>query len=160
MADKNNSAQRVLILCTGNSCRSQMAEGLINHQLGREWRAESAGTQPSGYVHPLAVRALAELDIDLLDPHISRGRSKSTEEFRDTQFDQVITVCDDAAENCPVWLGSGQVAHIGFPDPALAQGSDDEKMVEFRKVRDAIRQQLLPFLQQTTDHHQVDEAPS
>jgi arsenate reductase len=135
------SKQRVLILCTGNSCRSQMAEGLINHFLGDTWQAESAGTQPSGYVHPLAVRALAELDIDL-----SQGRSKSTDEFREATFDHVITVCDDAAENCPLWLGQGQVTHIGFEDPALAVGTDDEKMVIFRTVRDQIREQVLPFL--------------
>lgn len=142
--------RRVLILCTGNSCRSQMAEGLINHFLGDTWRAESAGTAPSGYVHPLAVRALAELDIDLNSPQISQGRSKSTDEFRQATFDQVITVCDDAAENCPLWLGSGQVTHIGFQDPALARGSDEEKMEVFRRVRDEIRARVLPFLAEET----------
>lgn len=142
----NATPHRVLILCTGNSCRSQMAEGLINHFLGDTWRAESAGTAPSGYVHPLAIRALAELDIDLNSPQISQGRSKSTDEFRQATFDQVITVCDDAAENCPLWLGSGQVTHIGFQDPALARGSDEEKMQVFRRVRDEIRAQVLPYL--------------
>lgn len=135
--------QRVLILCTGNSCRSQMAEGLINHYLGADWQAESAGTAPSGYVHPLAIRAMQELGIDL-----SHGRSKSTDEFRDATFDHVITVCDDAAENCPVWLGSGEKTHIGFEDPALATGSDEEKIVVFRKVRDAIKTQVLDFLRE------------
>ncbi len=134
--------QRVLILCTGNSCRSQMAEGLINHDLGDSWVAYSAGTEPSGYVHPLAVKAMAELGID-----ISPGRSKSTEEFRDAHFDQVITVCDDAREKCPLWLGEGTVTHIGFPDPALAAGSEAEQMIVFREVRDAIRSQVLDYLQ-------------
>jgi arsenate reductase len=136
------TTQRVLILCTGNSCRSQMAEGLINHDLGDRWVAYSAGTEPSGYVHPLAVAAMAELGID-----ISTGRSKSTEEFRDAHFDQIITVCDDAHEKCPLWLGDGKVTHIGFPDPALATGSEAEQMVVFREVRDAIRSQVLDYLQ-------------
>ena len=86
--------RRVLFLCTGNSCRSQMAEGLVNHFLGVTWEAHSAGTQPSGYVHPMAVQAMAELGIDL-----SSSRSKSTDEFRDVVFDRVVTVCDHAAKN-------------------------------------------------------------
>jgi arsenate reductase len=133
--------RNVLILCTGNSCRSQMAEGLINHYLGESWIAKSAGTQPSGYVHPLAVKAMAEVGID-----ISAAQSKSVDEFRDTAFDAVVTVCDDAAENCPIWLGQGQVLHIGFPDLAKATGTETEKLHVFRQVRDAIRQQLLRYL--------------
>ena len=132
---------RVLILCTGNSCRSQMAEGLINHDLGDTWRAVSAGTEPSGYVHPLAVRAMAELGID-----IGAGRSKHVDEFRDQAFDQVITVCDDAAQTCPVWLGPGGKAHIGFFDPAKATGSEEEQMAVFRQVRDQIRDEVLGYL--------------
>lgn len=135
--------KKVLILCTGNSCRSQMAEGLINHFLGDDWQAYSAGTAPSGYVHPLAIKAMTELGID-----ISGGRSKSTEEFRDTPLDVAITVCDDAAENCPVWLGSGKTVHIGFPDPALATGTELEKMAVFRRVRDDIKAQILAYLAQ------------
>lgn len=131
----------VLILCTGNSCRSQMAEALINHDLGDAWSAVSAGTEPAGYVQPLAVRALAELGID-----IGEARSKSVEEFWDASFDLVVTVCDDAAENCPVWLRQGEVIHIGFPDPAKARGSLAEQMVVFRQVRDDIRQRLLGHL--------------
>lgn len=131
----------VLFLCTGNSCRSQMAEGLVNHFLGESWRAVSAGTEPSGYVHPLAVAAMAELDID-----ISTGRSKSAEEFRTRPLDLVITVCDDAAENCPLWLGRGRVVHHAFQDPAKAEGTEAEKMVVFRRVRDEIGDWLLPFL--------------
>ena len=133
--------RKVLFLCTGNSCRSQMAEGLVNHFLGDRWEALSAGTEPSGYVHPLAIKAMAELDIDILDQS-----SKSVDEFRDTTFDVVITVCDDAAENCPLWLGSGNVRHIGFPDPAEASGSEKERLAVFRRVRDGLRHEVLAVL--------------
>ena len=134
--------KRVLFLCTGNSCRSHMAEGLTNHFLGDSWEAVSAGTQPAGYVHPLAIAALAELGID-----ISGHTSKTADEFRATPLDLVITVCDDAAENCPLWLGQGRVTHISFPDPAKATGSDAEKMVFFRQVRDDIQARALPYLE-------------
>jgi arsenate reductase len=135
------SKKQVLFLCTGNSCRSQMAEGLVNHFLGEEWEAQSAGTHPSGYVHPLAVQAMAELGID-----ISAQRSKSVDEFRDAHFDLVITVCGDAAENCPIWLGRGQKVHIGFFDPAKATSSHNERMAVFRQVRDEIRRRVLSYL--------------
>jgi arsenate reductase (thioredoxin) len=134
--------RRVLILCTGNSARSQMAEGLINHLLEDEWEAYSAGIQPSGRVHPLAIAALADLGID-----ISGHRTKSTEEFRGQDFDVVITVCDHAAKNCPTWLGKGKQVHIGFPDPAAAEGSEADKLTIFREVRDGIRQEVLGFLE-------------
>ena len=133
--------RKVLFLCTGNSCRSQMAEGLVNHYLSEEWRAYSAGTDPAGYVHPLAVRVMSELDID-----ISRQRSKSTDEFRERKLDSVVTVCDDAAQNCPVWLGSGRKVHIGFEDPARATGSDEERLAVFRRVRDEIRREMFGHL--------------
>jgi arsenate reductase len=135
------SKKRVLFLCTGNSARSQMAEGLVNHFLGDDWEAHSAGTHPSGYVHTLAVEAMAELGID-----IAGNRSKSTDELRDERVDLVVTVCDDAAENCPVWLEGGSVVHIGFPDPAKATGSQAEQLGVFRHVRDAIRQRVLGYL--------------
>jgi len=135
--------KKVLFLCTGNSCRSQMAEGLVNHFMGDQWEAYSAGTEPAGYVHPLAIQVMSDLEID-----ISRHRSKSTDEFRQTGFDQVITVCDDAAENCPVWLGQGQVTHIGFPDPAKASGSEVEKVTVFQAVRDDIGKEVLNYLAQ------------
>lgn len=138
----STTQRTVLFLCTGNSARSQMAEGLVNHLLGDSWRAVSAGTNPAGYVHPLAVRALAELGID-----ISAQRSKSAEEFRTFPLDLVITVCDDAAENCPLWLGQGRVMHISFPDPARATGSEEERLTVFRRVRDAIRERVLPVLE-------------
>lgn len=137
----DDTVRRVLILCTGNSCRSQMAEGLINSELKSQWKADSAGSEPSGYVHPLAVRAMQEIGID-----ISIGRSKSVNEFRSQTFHRVITVCDHAAENCPVWLGAGKTIHIGFDDPAVASGSDVEKMKVFRRVRDEIRTQVLDHL--------------
>jgi arsenate reductase len=136
------SKQRVLFLCTGNSCRSQMAEGLVKHFLGDHWEAFSAGTAPSGYVHPLAIKVMAEIGID-----ISGGYSKSVDEFRDVEFDLVITVCDDAAENCPLWLGSGNIRHIGFPDPAEATGTEEEKLEVFRRVRDGLRQEVLLALE-------------
>lgn len=138
---EQTTRKKVLVLCTGNSCRSQMAEAIINHFLGQAWQAFSAGTKPSGYVHPLAIKALEEIGI-----HHS-GTSKSTEVFRGEVFDVVITVCDDAAENCPVWLGKGKREHIGFPDPASAQGSEEERMSTFRQVRDDIRAKILPYLE-------------
>lgn len=134
--------KRVLFLCTGNSARSQMAEGLVNHYLGGEWVAFSAGTQPSGCVHPLAVKAMAELGIDL-----STHRSKSADEFRDMQFDRVITVCDHAARHCPAWLGKGTVRHVGFPDPAAAEGSEKERLAVFRQVRDGLRETVFEYLE-------------
>lgn len=130
---------RVLVLCTGNSARSQMAEGLINARLADRFEAFSAGTQPAGYVHPQAIAALREIGIDISD-----HRSKPADEFRGMPFDVVITVCDDAAENCPVWLGEGQRAHIGFSDPAAAP--PDEQARQFRAVRDAIQDRLLGYL--------------
>ncbi len=119
-----------------------MAEGMINYYLGDDWLAFSAGTEPAGYVHPLAIASMAELGIDISD-----NKSKSTEQFRHSSLDWVVTVCDDAAENCPIWLGQANTVHIGFPDPARATGTDDEKMTVFRQVRDDIRKQVLGFLE-------------
>lgn len=135
--------RRVLFLCTGNSARSQMAEGLVNHFLGDRWEAFSAGTHPTGYVHPLAVQAMAELGID-----ISGQRSKSVEEFRGQNFDVVITVCDRAAQECPVWLGPGRAIHMGFPDPAQADGVMTDRLDAFRQVRDGIRERVLRYLEE------------
>jgi arsenate reductase len=130
----------VLILCTGNSCRSQMAEALINQRLVDGWVAFSAGTEPSGYVHPKALLALEEIGIQ------HEGESKHIDDLPTKEFDSVITVCDDAAENCPVWLGQGQRVHIGFPDPAKAAGSEEEIMAVFRDVRDDIDNRVLGYL--------------
>jgi arsenate reductase len=135
------SKRKVLFLCTGNSARSQLAEALVNARLGDNWDAVSAGTKPAGYVHPNAVRALQEIGIN------HAGRSKHADEFRGVPFDLVVTVCDQAAEECPVWLGPGRRVHLGFPDPAKATGSDDEIMAVFRAVRDAIAQQVPALLQ-------------
>jgi len=134
--------KKVLFLCTGNSARSQMAEAIVNARLGEEWEAVSAGTQPSGYVHPKALAVLRELGIE------HQGHSKTPDAFRATAFDLVVTVCDDAAENCPVWLGKGKRVHLGFPDPAKAAGSDEEVTAVFRQVRDAIAQQVPALLRQ------------
>jgi arsenate reductase len=136
------SRRRVLFLCTGNSARSQMAEGLVNHFLGDRWEAFSAGTKPAGYVHHLAVQAMAELGIN-----ISAQRSKSVNEFRDAEFDLVVAVCDDAARNCPVWLGRGKKAHLGFPDPVAATGSEDERMEVFHQVRNGLHQKVFAHLE-------------
>jgi arsenate reductase (thioredoxin) len=132
--------KKVLFLCTGNSARSQMSEAIVNARLGGEWEAVSAGTQPSGYVHPKAIEALQEIGID------HQGRSKSTDEFQDASFDLVVTVCDDAAENCPIWLGQGKRVHVGFPDPASATGSDEEVLDIFRQVRDDISHKVVELL--------------
>lgn len=134
--------RKVLFLCAGNSCRSQMAEAIVNARLGDRWEAVSAGTQPAGYVHPMALRTLAEIGID------HDGRSKQADEFRDAPFDLVVTVCDDAAENCPVWLGRGKRVHLGFPDPAKATGTDDEVRAVFRQVRDDIAHEVPALLQE------------
>lgn len=143
--------QRVLFLCTGNSARSQMAAGLANHFLGDRWKSYSGGTAPAGYVHPLAIEAMVELEID-----ISAQRSKSADEFRDAKFDLVITVCDQAARSCPLWLGSGQVTHMGFPDPVAATGSEDERLEVFRQVRDDLRQKVFDSLEEMDNSATID----
>ncbi len=134
--------RQVLFLCTGNSCRSQMAEAIVNARLGERWAAVSAGTQPAGYVHPLALAALAEIGID------HQGRSKLVDEYRDVPFDLVVTVCDSAAEECPVWLGPGRRVHHSFPDPAKATGTEEEIAEVFRSVRDAIERDISQLLNQ------------
>lgn len=134
------SRRRVLFLCTDNSCRSQMAEALTNAHFSDRWEAYSAGTQPTGYVHPKALQVLAEIGIE------HRGRSKHVDELRGLTFDLVVTVCDKARETCPVWLGSGVKIHRGFPDPAEATGSEEEVLAAFRQVRDAIAAMLEKVL--------------
>lgn len=134
--------KRVLFLCTGNSCRSQMAEALVNARMGDTWQAFSAGTQPAGYVHPKALQALSEIGIQ------HEGHSKSADEFRGMPFDLVVTVCDDAAENCPVWLGQGKRVHLGCPDPAKAIGTNDQVMAVFRSVRDDMARRISALLKE------------
>jgi arsenate reductase len=131
----------VLILCTGNSCRSQMAEALWNDLAGGGWRAESAGSRPAGYVHPLAVRAVAELGLDL-----SEARSKSVTEFAGKPFDLAVTVCDHARDSCPVFPDAARTLHWPFDDPYRAGGDERQQMAEFRRVRDEIRAKISEFL--------------
>jgi arsenate reductase (thioredoxin) len=114
-----------------------MAEATVNARLGDQWRAVSAGTIPAGYVHPKALDALREIGIQ------HDGRSKLADEFRDVDFDLVVTVCDSTAEDCPLWLGKGNRVHHSFPDPAK---TDD--MNDFRAVRDAIERELIPLLEE------------
>ncbi|OJX47148.1 MAG: low molecular weight phosphatase family protein [Chloroflexi bacterium 44-23] len=132
--------KKVLFLCTGNSCRSQMAEAIVNARFNNEWEAFSAGTQPTGYVHPKAIAVLYEIGI------AHEGVSKSTNQFRGIDFDLVVTVCDDAAENCPIWLGKGKRVHMGFPDPAKAEGSEEEILAAFRAVRDDMLEKIPGLL--------------
>lgn len=132
--------QKILFLCTGNSCRSQLAEAIVNARYGETWEAFSAGTQPAGYVHPKAIQVLKEIGVE------HQGTSKSTDQFRNIDFDLVVTVCDDAAENCPLWLGKGKRVHLGFPDPAKAEGSEEEILDAFRSIRDDIALKVPPVL--------------
>ena len=138
-----SNPKKVLILCTGNSCRSQMAEGWINHELGDTWLARSAGTDPAARVNPLAVRAMAEVGID-----ISNGVPENVDRYLDQPWGLVVTVCDSAKETCPVFPGTVEQMHLSFPDPADAEGSDDERMAVFRFVRDAIRDEILSEIKQ------------
>ncbi len=132
--------RKVLLLCTGNAARSQMAEAVVNARMGDEWEAVSAGTKPAGSVHPNAIRALAEIGIE------HQGRSKHADEFRGVPLDLVVTLCDSAAEECPVWLGRGKRMHLGFPDPAQATGTPEEVMAAFRRVRDEIAERVPALL--------------
>jgi arsenate reductase (thioredoxin) len=131
-----NPRQRVLFLCTGNSCRSQMAEGLLRHLGGERFEALSAGANPAGFVHRLAVQAMAELGVD-----ISHQQSKHINEFLPplgNPPDLIISVCSAAEQQCPVLPGKLERLHWPFDDPANATGSDDDKLAEFRRIRDDI----------------------
>jgi arsenate reductase (thioredoxin) len=132
--------KKVLILCTGNSARSQMAEGLLRHDGGDRFDVFSAGTRPTT-VRPEAIAALAELGID-----ISGQRSKSVDEFAGREFDFVITVCDHAAEACPTFPGKTQRIHWSFEDPAAVEGSAEERLAALRRIRDQIRERLKAFI--------------
>jgi arsenate reductase (thioredoxin) len=137
--------QRVLFLCTGNSAPSQMAEGLVNHFLGDHWEAKSAGTEPAGYVHPLAIAAMAELGID-----ISSQRSKSMGEYlgMGSDFDVVVTLCQSASEACAIWPGAARLVHLGFDDPAGVAGGEAQRRIAFQNARDAIRRRVFELLAQ------------
>ena len=132
--------RRVLFLCTGNSARSQMAEGLLREMAGEIFDVASAGVSPSK-VRPEAIAAMREIGID-----ISRHRSKSVDEFINQEFDYVITVCDNAREQCPVFPGHARQIHWSFDDPAAAQGDEVARLAVFRRVRDEINEHLRLFV--------------
>ncbi len=131
---------RVLILCTGNSARSQMAEGLLRHVGGTRYEVFSAGTKPVG-MNPVAIEVMREEGID-----ISKQRSKSVAEFAGQEFATVITVCDNAAEECPVFPGAPQRVHWSLPNPAAVSGTKEEKLEAFRKVRDELERRIQSFV--------------
>ena len=136
--------RRILFLCTGNSCRSQMAEAWLRHLAGERFEALSAGSRPAGFVHPLAVRAMAEAGID-----VSGQRSKSIDEFLPPAGqppDLVVSVCDRAAGECPAFPGTVERLHLPFDDPAQAPGDEDARLPVFRRVRDEIRQAITERL--------------
>jgi arsenate reductase len=128
------SRPTILILCTGNSCRSHLAEGLLRAALNDAYVVASAGSKPAGYVHPLAVKAMAEIGID-----ISGHTSKHMDEFLNQEVETVITVCGNADQACPMFPGQLNRHHWGFDDPAHATGTEEEQMAVFRRVRDEIR---------------------
>ncbi len=133
--------KRVLFLCTANSSRSQMAEGLINHFLGDKIAAYSAGTEAT-CVNPAAIEVMKEIGID-----ISRHQSKNLTAFDGQSFDYVITLCGNANETCPLYIGGIKKTHIGFDDPTKTKGTKEEVLREFRRVRDEIKEKLTAFFQ-------------
>ncbi len=139
---------KILILCTGNSCRSQMAEGFLK-SFDKELKVFSAGTEPSDKVHPKAVQVMKEIGIDL-----SKNYPKSVDEFLDDTFDYVITVCGGANESCPTFSGKVKSrSHIGFDDPADATGMEEEILGEFVRIRDEIRHDFREFYNYNIDQH-------
>lgn len=136
-----SSKPTVLILCTGNSCRSHLAEGLLRSMAGDLFDVQSAGSKPAGYVHPLAIRAMGEIGIDL-----TRHRSKHMNEFLQTPIETVITVCGNADQACPVFPGQVNRHHWPFDDPAHATGTEEEKFEVFRRVREEIRRTLEGYV--------------
>jgi arsenate reductase len=137
---QGSSKQTVLFLCTGNSCRSQLAEAIVNSEMGTAWQAISAGTKPAGYVHPLAIKVLSEIGIE------HQGHSKNATQFLNEPIHLVVTVCDSAAEDCPVWLGSNPQVHLAFEDPAAFEGDEYAKLEKFRQVRDEIAEKIPGLL--------------
>ena len=132
--------KRVLVLCTGNSARSQMGEGLFRREGGESYEVFSAGTKPS-HVRPEAIAVMREIGID-----ISGHRSKSVDEFAGQSFDYVVTVCDNARDNCPIFPGAGERIHWSLEDPAAVQGSEGERLAAFRRIRDQIQEHVKKFL--------------
>jgi arsenate reductase len=140
--------RRVLILCTANSARSQMAEGLLRHDSGHQFEVESAGSRAS-FVRPEAIAVMREIGID-----ISLHRSKDVREFAGQSFDFVLTVCDNAKESCPVFTGPAVRVHESFEDPAAAEGPEVERLAAFRRVRDQLRSYLRSFVAERTRTYQ------
>ncbi|MBC7980816.1 MAG: arsenate reductase ArsC [Armatimonadetes bacterium] len=130
----------ILILCTGNSCRSHLAEGILRRALGENFRVESAGSKPAGYVHPLAIRALEEIGIDTTSHY-----SKHMDIFLDDQVETVITVCGNADQACPLFPGQMNRHHWPFDDPAHATGTEQEQLAVFRRVRDGIQKVFTAY---------------
>jgi len=139
-----NKRKRLLFLCTGNSARSQMAEGLLRHEAGDRYEAFSAGTQPS-LVRREAIAVMHEIGID-----ISGHRSKSIDEFKDQDLDTIVTVCDHAKESCPVFPGGTRPLHWPFEDPASVTGTEEQRKDAFRKIRDLIHRRIMVFLDEGT----------
>jgi arsenate reductase (thioredoxin) len=131
--------KRILVLCTGNSARSQMGEGLFRHEGPGEYEVQSAGTKPS-YLRPEAVAVMKELGID-----ISGQRSKSVNEFEGQHFDYVVTVCDNARDTCPVFPAHAERIHWSLEDPATVEGREEEKLAAFRRIRDQLRDRIKSF---------------
>jgi arsenate reductase len=136
----------ILVLCTGNSCRSHLAEGLLRSALGDAFEVASAGSNPAGYVHPLAIRAMEEVGIDL-----SGHRSKHLDEFLDREVETVITVCGNADQACPVFPGQLNRHHWPFEDPAHATGTEEEQFAVFRRVRDEIAKVFAAYAEGRLD---------
>jgi len=132
----------ILVLCTGNSARSQMAEGLFRHEGGAGYMVESAGTKPT-HVRPEAIAVMREIGID-----ISSHRSKSVDQFAGRPFDYVVTVCDNAREHCPVFPATTQRIHWSFEDPAAVEGTEQERLDAFRRIRDEIHAKVREFFRQ------------
>ncbi|MCW5319581.1 arsenate reductase ArsC [Nostoc sp. KVJ3] len=135
------SQPRLIILCTGNSCRSQMAEGFLRELASDLFDVQSAGMNPATEVHPLAVKVMLEVGID-----ISGNTCKHINAFFDELIDTVLTVCSHADQSCPILPASTKRHHFGFPDPAAAEGTEDEKLVVFRKIRDDISRVFLAYI--------------
>ena len=142
----------ILVLCTGNSCRSHLAEGILRAALGDRYRVASAGSKPAGYVHPLAIRALAEIGLD-----ISAHHSKHLDEFLDQDVETVITVCGNADQACPMFPGQMNRHHFPFDDPAHAEGTEEEQLAVFRRVRDEIRRVFEAYAAGRLDQAQRTE---
>ncbi len=150
----DKSLPLVLVLCTGNSCRSHLAEGFLRAGAHGRFRVASAGTKPAGYVHPLAIRVMAELGLDL-----SRHTSKHLSEFLNQPVETVITVCGNADQACPIFPGQVNRHHWAFRDPAKATGTEKEQLKVFREVRDRMRRVFEGYAAGRNDAFRAPESP-